>query len=374
MSRFEERFGRPPEVSARAPGRVNVIGEHTDYNGGSVLPTPIPQHARVELAARPGRSARVASASRPEPEGFVSFTLGEEERRGTWIDYVQGAARILASAGHPVHGFDAQISSDVPIGSGLSSSAALTVALLRALRSRFALPLDDVALALLAQKVETEFVGARVGIMDPMSSSLGREGTALLLRTRDLTFRYIPIPEEVELIVLDSGQSHRHASGEYNRRRAECEQAATLLGVERLCDLPREAWERIAGLPPPLDRRARHVVTENDRVRLAVRALEKARLGDLGSLLDESHRSLRDDFEVSTPEIDALVLALRGEEGVCGARLTGGGFGGSVIALARQGVGDMAARRAAQEYSRRTGCQAGVVVPSGSRSAAPLHS
>jgi len=368
VSGFARRFGRPPETQARAPGRVNLIGEHVDYNGGSVLPTVIPQCASVELAAGEGRVVRLSSAEAGGSD--LRYELGDETPRGSWIDYAQGATRLLAVEGFAFGGFDACIRSDVPIGKGLSSSAALTVALLRALRDRFQLSLDDVALARLAQRVENEFVGARVGIMDPMASSLGKEGQALLLRTKDLTYRYVPIPESVEIVVVDSGQEHRNASGAYNRRRAECEEAARRLGESLLCDLPVSAWRRIATLPPPLDRRARHVVTENERVHAAVAALEGARLEELGALLDASHRSLRDDYEVSTPEVDALVEALRFRDGVLGARLTGGGFGGAVIALARAGFGEAAAREAASEYGRATGLRPAVVMPQGRLAAA----
>ena len=368
VSGFERRFGREAEITARAPGRVNLIGEHVDYNGGSVLPTVIPQCATVELAAREDRVVRLASM---QAGGAVErYGLGEETPRGTWIDYAQGATHLLAVEGFAFGGVDCCIRSDVPIGSGLSSSAALTVALLRALRERFQLALDDVALARLAQRAENEFVGARVGVMDPMAASLGREGQALLLRTKDLVYRYVPIPAAVEIVVVDSGQEHQNAGGAYNRRRAECEEAARRLGEALLCDLPVSAWGRIASLPAPLDRRARHVVTENERVHAAVAALEGSRLEELGALLDASHRSLRDDYEVSTPEVDALVAALRSREGVLGARLTGGGFGGAVIAMARAGFGEAAAREAAFEYGRATGLRPTVVMPPGILAAA----
>ncbi|MGE5179430.1 MAG: galactokinase, partial [Bacteroidota bacterium] len=326
---FAKLFGRASETAARAPGRVNLIGEHVDYNGGSVLPTVIPQCVRVDLAARADGSVRVASAE-VAAERIESYALGSEAPRGSWVDYVQGTTCLLAGEGFRIGGFDASIRSEVPIGSGLSSSAALIVALLRSLRERFGFDLDDVRLARHAQRVENEFVGARVGAMDPMASSLGRERQALLIRTRDLFFRYVAIPDAIEIVVVDSGQEHRNTAGAYNRRRAECEEAARRLGVEELCDLPVSGWGRLAALPPPLDRRARHVVTENERVHAAVAALEGVRIEELGALLDASHRSLRDDYEVSTPEVDALAEALRAREGVVGARITGAGFGGAV--------------------------------------------
>jgi galactokinase len=366
---FEAAYGRPPEVRAEAPGRVNLIGEHVDYNGGSVLPTTLPRRARIEVAGRRDRCVRAVSADFPSsgagPNGAETFALGSEAKRGDWVDYVQGATVVLRDNGFHLDGFDAWIQSDVPIGSGLSSSAALLVALLRSLRELFRLPIEEVSVALLAQSVENEFVGARVGIMDPMIASLGREGCALLLRTRDLEYRQVPIPASIDVVVVDSGQRHSHASGGYNLRRSECEIAARLLEVEYLCDLPFEQWARIESLPPPLDRRVRHAVTEDRRVQAFAAALEAGQVDDLGALLDDSHRSLRDDYEVSTPAIDLLASCLRAQPGVHGARLTGGGFGGAVVAVARSGSGESAARAAACDYERRSNRQATVVVPRG---------
>src|SRR5262249_32635975 len=195
---------------------------------------------------------------------------------GGWVDYVQGVTRALRADGMPIRGFELHLESRVPIGSGLSSSAALEVAVLRALREAFALPLDDLALALVGQRAETEFVGARVGPMDQMAASLADERTALLIDTRSLAYRRIPLPAAVELVVVDSGVSHRHSAGDYNRRRAECEEAARRLGVGFLCALAIDNLPRLAALPPPLDGRARHVVSENARVDAAVVALEAA--------------------------------------------------------------------------------------------------
>jgi galactokinase len=359
---FEDLFGRPPDARAEAPGRVNLIGEHTDYNGGFVLPTPIPLLARVEIASRPGREARAASAN--VDDGCVeSFTIGEERPRGDWLDYIQGVSRVLQNDGFEIRGFDLRLDSDLPVGGGLSSSAAMAVAFQRALRTLFGLPLDDLQLARAAQRAENEFVGARVGVMDPLASSLGRPGFALFLDTRDLSRRHVPIPESIELVVVDSGTGHRHADGGYNQRRQECERAAGLLGVRRLRDLEPRDHDRIAALPPPLDRRVRHVVSENARVLASVEALEKDEPAQLGELLDASHRSLRDDFEVSTDAIEVLVRRLRAEVGVFGARLTGGGFGGAVMAIAERGRGLEAARRAAESYRAETGNDAPVLLP-----------
>jgi galactokinase len=360
---FAALFGRAASVSARAPGRVNLIGEHTDYNGGYVLPAAIPQHTEVELAARGDGGVRAWSA---EVGGApAEFTLGAERRVGGWLDYVQGVTFALSRAGHRLGGFDLRVSSEVPLGSGLSSSAALEVALLRALRAAFGLALDDVQLALAGQRAEVEFVGAPVGIMDQMASSLATPGSALFLDTRTLAHERIPLPASGELVVLDSGVKHGHATGDYRRRRAECEQAAEALGVPQLRDVAPADLGRVAALPEPLARRARHVVTEDARVLAAVEALRAGDLQRLGALFGESHRSLRDDFAVSVPEVDLLVELACADADVLGARMTGGGFGGAVVALARAGRGAAAGARIAAEYAGRGLVGGRLLVPAG---------
>jgi galactokinase len=362
MRDFPALFGRAPAVVADAPGRVNLIGEHTDYNGGFVLPTAIPQRSRVELAPRDDE--RVRGASMEIDDGAVrEYTLGAERSAGDWLDYVQGCTVALREAGHRITGFDARIMSRVPIGAGVSSSAALEVSLLRALRAAFALQLDDVALALAAHHAEYDFVGARVGVMDQMAASLADERTALFLDTRSLAYERIPIPPAAELVVIDSGIPHEHASGAYNTRRAECERAAELLGVRQLRDLSLSDLPRVESLPEPLGRRARHVVSENERVEAAVAALRGGALEELGRLLDASHASLRDDFEVSLPEIDLLVDLARADPRVFGARMTGGGFGGAIVAVVRAGAAAEVAARTAAAYSPRTAHRATIIVP-----------
>jgi galactokinase len=346
VTAFAAIFGGAPDVSASAPGRVNLIGEHTDYNDGYVLPVALARRTTVELARRGGARVRAWSEA-AAATGVADYALGAERRRGDWVDYVQGVTRALAAAGHPVEGFDAHIDSAVPVGRGLASSAALEVALLRALRDAFGLDLDDVALARLGQRAEHDFVGAPVGIMDQMAASLGESAWALFLDTRALRWERVPLPDSVELVIIDSGISHRHASGSYGARRAECERAAALLGVRALRDVSPDDLSRVAALPEPLNRRARHVVTENARVLDMVGALRAGDVVRCGRLLDETHASLRDDFEVSLPPIDRLVESARGQRGVYGARLTGGGFGGAIVALARAGEGLDAARRVA---------------------------
>lgn len=361
--RFEALFGRPPRVRTRAPGRVNLIGEHTDYNGGFVLPMAIPQHTEVELAPREDGTVRAFSANLAPEERMGVYELGKEQPGRGWLDYVQGVTHVLRKEGHALKGFDLWLYSQVPAGSGLSSSAALEVALLRGLREAFGLTLDDVRLALLGQRVECDFVGAPVGVMDQMASSLSHGGAALFLDTRSLRYEQVPLPAGVEPMVINSGVTHSHAGGDYRVRRAECERAASLLGVPQLRDLPEEELPRALALPEPLGRRVRHVLTENARVLATVQALRGSDLAALGPLLYASHASQRDDYEVSVPEIDLLVDLARAEPDVLGARLTGGGFGGSVVMLARAGSGATAAARIAARYTERAGRQATVLVP-----------
>ena len=340
---------------------MNLIGEHTDYNGGFVLPAAIPRRTIVELATREDRLVRVWSAQFPEPAP-IEYRLGEERRRSDWADYVQGLTWALASDGLRA-GFDARIESSVPLGSGLSSSAALEISLGRALRDAFRLQLDDVKLAVQGRRVETDFVGAPIGIMDQMACSLADTTSALFLDTRSLTYSRVPLPSGSALIVIDSGITHRHAGGEYAVRRQECAEAAALLGVKELRDVSVDQLERVHALPEPLNRRARHVVTENARVLATVRALEAGDLSTVGRLFLESHASMRDDFQVSIPPIDALVEIARTVEGVYGVRLTGGGFGGSVVALADRSNAAEAARAIVETYNLRTQASARVLVP-----------
>ncbi|WP_437534961.1 galactokinase [Sorangium sp. So ce726] len=358
---FDVVFGRPPKVLAEAPGRVNLIGEHTDYSGGYVLPTAIPQKTRVEIAPREDRLIQVATAN-VDGGAQLSFRAGEEARRGLWLDYIQGITAVLRSRGASIPGFDARIESTVPLGSGLSSSASLLVALARALRTMLGLSIDDVEIARIAHAAEHDFVGAPVGTMDQMAASLADESTALFIDTRTLAFERIPLPAEAELLVVDSGVAHQHASGDYKTRRAECERAAAALGVPELRDVDATVESRIPSLPAPLDRRARHVVTENARVLAAVAALRAGDLGRLGELFDASHRSMRDDFEVSVPAVDELVESARAQPDVFGARLTGGGFGGAIVALVKRGRAASVGRAVVEAYARTPNRRATLLV------------
>jgi len=362
-SSFQELFGHPPELVAHAPGRVNLIGEHTDYNGGFVLPMAIPQETHVELRRRPDRLVRAFSANKSRQGEVREFTLGQETPDKSWLDYVKGVTQVLQREGHTLSGFELRISSEVPLGSGLSSSASLDVAILRALRQAFSLPFDDVRLAVLGQKVENDFVGAPVGVMDPMAASISGFGTALFLDTRDLRFERVPLPPGMELIVINSGVAHNHSAGDYRVRRAECERAAEMLGVKLLSDLSEADVPRAMQLPEPLGRRVRHVVTENARVLATVNALRTGDARQLGTLFYASHDSQRLDYEVSVPEIDLLVDLARADADVYGARLTGGGFGGSVVMMSKAGTGAAVAARIAESYATRSGRKPAILVP-----------
>ena len=358
---FAGVFRRPAEAQASAPGRVNLLGEHTDYHEGYVLPTPIPQTTTAAVSARPDRVVQAFSAGiSAEVEQYV---LGSETRGCGWLDYVQGLTVALARIGIQVPGFDLYLESTVPVGGGVSSSAALEISVLRALRTRFGFALDDVGLARVGRAAENDFVGAPVGIMDQMASSLGRAGEALFLDTRTLAVERIPLPPAIDLIVIESGVTHQHAGGEYATRRRESFAAAAQLGVPFLRDAGLDAIGRLASMDPVVRRRARHIITENQRVLDAVAALRAGDAPALGRLMTESHASMRDDYQISTPEIDALVKIAVTQEEIFGARLTGGGFGGSIVAIARAGTGADVAERIARAYSARTGTTGTVIVP-----------
>jgi len=329
MPAFIDIFGYEPQAAARAPGRVNLLGEHTDYNDGFVLPTTIPQTCRVELAVSRDGIHRFYTS---ELDRLVEYREDGENPAG-FARYVAGCIRMLRSMGHDLAPVALAIRSDVPIGAGLSSSAALEVAVLRGLRTLFKLNLGDVDIALIAQQAEIRYAGVHCGIMDQMAASLGDASHMLFLDTRTLERRLLPLPEHTELIVLDSGAPRSLAASAYNRRRAECEEAARQLGVSALRDI--DDISAVARLPDPLDRRARHVVSENNRV---LRAVEGVSAAEFGRLMNASHASLRDDFEVSIPALDTLVELLQRHPGVYGARLTGAGFGGACVALAVKGA------------------------------------
>jgi len=342
VSEFEDRFHCTPRLF-RAPGRVNLIGEHTDYNEGFVMPFAIDRHTLVAASLRDDTMLNVVAR---DLDKSASLDLGNEpiKRRGDWIDYVEGTARCVAKDFGDVRGADMIITSTVPIGGGLSSSAALEVSVGLAMLSLNDKDVDRKRLAFAAQKAEHEFVGTRSGIMDQFTSVFAREGTAMLLDCRSLEVDYIPLVlDEVAIVVIDTKVKHSLASSEYNARREECEKGVEVLKkylpyINSLRDVtPADLYVQGDALSDVILRRCRHVVTENDRTVAAARALREQDFAAVGKLMFESHRSLRVDYEVSCPELDTLVEAAATVDGVFGSRMTGGGFGGCTVTLVRKG-------------------------------------
>jgi galactokinase len=350
---FRERTGRDPEGVWAAPGRVNLIGEHTDYNDGFVLPAAIDRLVLVAAGRRAGGRLRLWSLQAEPPADLELAGVGPGRVAG-WAAYPAGVAWALGQAGVELGGADLVVDGDVPAGSGLSSSAALECATATALADLGGAGLDRAALAGLARRAENEVVGVPSGVMDQMVSMLGRAGHALFLDTRSLGAEQVPLPLEAAglcLLVIDTRAGHRLVDGAYADRRAACGAAAATLGVPALRDATPALLERHAtALGDPGLRRARHVVTENARVLAAVELLRAGDLDRLGPLLAASHASLRDDYEVSSPELDTAVEAAVAA-GAVGARMTGAGFGGSAIALVERALAGRVADRAAEAFA-----------------------
>jgi galactokinase len=345
---FREIFGKDPTVVARALGRVNLIGDHTDYNQGFVLPTVIPQQTVVEVAVGSGLH-EVYSATLGRTVRFNGGPLTDFAR------YVGGCVRVLEERGASIPPLQLRIASEVPVGAGLSSSAALEVATVRALDALLGLEIGAEEVATLAHKAETEYAGVACGIMDQMACSLAEPDLMLFLDTMTMGRRLIPLPEGTEFLVVNSGIPRALAATGYNQRRAECEAAAAMLGVPNLRLIEDPAT--VERLPSPFKERARHVVSENARVLAALNADAL----EFGRLMTASHASLRDDYAVSLPPIDELVSALDSERGVFGARLTGAGFGGCCVALAAAGEARAIGRKLVARAF--TGCVPTIVVP-----------
>jgi galactokinase len=350
---FADIFGGGPTVTAAARGRVNLLGEHTDYNEGYVLPTAIPQQTRVALRVRNNTPFEVYSANLDQR---AQFTL-ERPPALHFAQYIYGCISEAVKHGARIPPLQIHIDSDVPLEVGLSSSAALEVATLRALRELLDLKLDDVQIAKLAQMAEIEYAGVNCGILDQMASSLLDTGSMLFLDTRSLDRELLPLPEHSEVLVIDSGVARSLASSKYNERRAECEEAARQLGLHALRDV--SEIEAVDSLSEPLRNRARHIVSENARV---LRAAAGASAAEFGRLMNASHQSLRDDYEVSIPPLDQLVAFLQSEPAVHGAKLTGAGFGGACVALCKAGVAVSTATKVLTKY-RNAGHEGRLLVP-----------
>jgi galactokinase len=357
MRDFERRFGEPATLLARAPGRVNLIGDHTDYNEGFVLPMAIDRAVWVALRPRSDTKVVVHSLDFDQDTSFdVESTM---ERGSGWQEYVRGVAwalRASMNGSHAVCGWEGVVAGDVPLGAGLSSSAALELATARAFAGACALPWNAVDMARLSQRAENQWVGVNSGIMDQLISAAGEAGHALLIDCRSLTTRAVAIPERVSVVVLDTSTRRRLVDSAYNERRARCEEAATFFGVRALRDVDAPTFERRSGeMDPVTRRRARHVIYENDRTVAAADALARGDVERVGALMDASHASLRDDFEVSRPELDAMVSLARAHDGCFGARMTGAGFGGCAVALVSASSAAAFATDVAAQYERRVG-------------------
>ena len=350
---FEKRFGGRPAIVARAPGRVNLIGEHTDYNDGFCLPMAIDRATWIAL--RPGDGAVTVHAL--DMDDALTFALDDLPRDGAqWGRYVTGVAWALQQNGYALRGWEGVLSGDVPIGSGLSSSAALELAVARAFAAVSGFAWDATRMAQIAQQTENRWLGLQTGIMDQLISANGVAGHALLMDCRSLTLEPAPLPPGVAVVVMDTKTPRALVTSAYNTRRAECERAAEALGVPALRDAGLADLARAADrLDPVVLKRARHVISENERTLAAAAAMRAHDAVALGRLMDASHDSLRDDYEVTSATLDAMVNSARRQPGCLGARMTGAGFGGCAIALVRAADVTPFMTAVAGEYQQHTG-------------------
>jgi galactokinase len=355
-SALVERYGVEPAVISRAPGRLELLGAHTDYNDGFVCAIATDRSAVVAAAPRSDGLVRGFSEAYDEEALFETAEL-EAAAGGKWWDYLAGVVWALREQGCPVGGADLVVVSEVPVGGGVSSSAAVEVAYALALAAMADFDIEREELALLCQRAENEYVGMRCGILDQFTSLLGRQGHAMWLDCRTREHRLVPVRSGgVRFVVCDTRKPRELVESAYNQRRSECEEAARLLGVAALRDIDRATLEaKRELLPDTLLRRARHVVTENERVQEGVALLEAGDMAGLGEVLGRIHVSLRDDYEVSCPELEAMREAALGGPGCCGARMVGAGFGGCVIALVEAGAVEQFRQQVGQGYERATG-------------------
>lgn len=366
-AQFERRYGIHPRLIVRAPGRVNLIGEHTDYNDGFVFPVAIDRATYVAARPRDDRMVQALALDIPDED---QFALDRIERSSTkhWSNYVRGVLKGLLVAGHQLGGANLLITSDVPRGAGLSSSAALEVAIGYTFQTLSRLNLLGEELALLAQGAENSFVGVQCGIMDQFISALGQADQALLIDCRDLSYRSVPLPEGVRIVVCDSHIERALATSAYNQRRQECEEAVRLLKehypkIRALRDVTSEQLTAHADeLPEPVRSRARHVVTENERTLRGAAALEAGDIAAFGQMMNASHASLRDDYEVSVPAMDLLVEAAQNAAGCYGSRLTGAGFGGCTVSLVQEDSVEAFCAEVLRAYQAGTGRSATIHV------------
>jgi galactokinase len=351
---FAKHFGGHPGVVVRAPGRVNLIGEHTDYNDGFVLPMAIDRALWIALRRRDDGQVSAVSLDFDEKSSFSLDGLDHEAP--SWVEYVKGMAWALQESGLRLNGWEGVIAGDVPLGAGLSSSAALELATARAFSAVSGFAWNAKRMALLGQRAENDWVGMNCGIMDQMISAAGQKGHALLIDCRSLETEAVPLPAGMAVVVLDTMTRRGLVDSAYNERRVQCEAAASFFGVEALRDVTLARFEAEGGeLDDVTLRRARHVITENKRTSRASAAMQRGDAAEVGWLMNESHASMRDDFEISCAELNAMVACARQQDGCYGARMTGGGFGGCAVAVVREGVADRFSRVVAACYEKKTG-------------------
>lgn len=369
---FESHFNAKPELIVRAPGRVNLIGEHTDYNDGFVLPMAIDRAVWLALRPRDDGHVRIFSLDLETEAGFLLASLSRES---DWIEYPKGIAYELQKAGHTLRGFDAVMTGDVPRGAGLSSSAAVELAVARAFAGISNIEWNAANMAKLAQKAENEWVGVNCGIMDQMASAACKEGHALFLDCRSLETQHAPLPKGVAIVILDTSTRRGLVDSAYNERRSQCEEAARWFGVKALRDVNVEElgkWKPESELSEIAFKRARHIVTENARVLEAIEMMRNGNVKRLGELFNASHNSLRDDFEVTNDALNVMVECAREQASCYGARMTGAGFGGCAVALVKEDQAEAFTQAVSTVYRQRSGLEASVYVCKASEGASVI--
>lgn len=361
---FQRHFGFAPSQVVHGPGRVNLIGDHTDYNDGFVLPAAINFGTDIAAAKRGDRMVKVVAADYDNDTCLIDLDAISFDKDKMWANYISGTLQCLMTVYPNLSGAELVVSGNVPQGAGLSSSASFEIAILKTFASLYDLPLDGVKAALLGQKAENEFVGCNCGIMDQLVSAMGNEGNAMLLDCRDLSIQHAPIPSNMSLVIVNSNVKRGLVDSEYNTRREQCEQVAKFFNVAALRDVSLSMLESAEqDIEPTLYQRAKHVVTENDRTERALTALKANDMKTMSALMAQSHISLKDDFAVTTPEMDYLVEIIGkelGENG--GVRMTGGGFGGCVVALTPSEQVAQVKAVIAELYQDKTGLTADVYV------------
>ncbi len=349
---FEKKYGEPPAFIVRAPGRVNIIGEHTDYNLGYALPMAIDRSMWIALRSNQTMTVELTSM---QFDTSTKFSLEKIEHSHDWSEYVRGTAWALQDGGYPLQGWDGVLVSDVPVASGLSSSAALELVVARAFWALSRWEWDNLKIAKIAKKHENEWMGLKSGILDQMSSAFGEQGKALLLDFKHLTVEAYPMPENAVIVVMDTKVRRGLVGSAYNDRVEECRQAAKFLGVDSLREVDLETFNsKQSNMDDLLRRRARHIVTENARTLQAAECLSQGDMNWLGKLMNESHVSMRDDYEISCKELDLMVELALQQPGCLGARMTGGGFGGCAIALIEADAAEALAENVGRKYQQQT--------------------